>query len=92
MDHWQRWRFRPILSGRRGKRVGGCKLLRRNDWLILWMGVYPKTSYAPGLRSVNLSEVIPDFIMKRLREGFVAFNRKMKGYLTNEVVVNASET
>ena len=41
---------------------------------------------------MNLSEVIPDFIMKRLREGFVAFNRKMKGYLTNEVVVHAPET
>ena len=52
----------------------------------------PKTSYAPGLRSVNLAEVLPDFIVKRLREGFLAFNRKMKGYLTNEAVVFAPET
>jgi len=52
----------------------------------------PKTSYAPGLRSVNLAEIIPDFIVKCLREGFVAFDRKMKGYLTNEAVVHAPET
>lgn len=52
----------------------------------------PKTSYAPGLRSVNLAEVLPDFIVKHLREGFLAFNRKMKGYLTNEAVVFAPET
>ena len=52
----------------------------------------PKTSYAPGLRSVNLAEVLPDFIVQRLREGFVAFDRKMKGFLTNEAVVHAPET
>jgi uncharacterized FAD-dependent dehydrogenase len=52
----------------------------------------PKTSYAPGLRSVDLAEVLPDFIVQRLREGFVAFDRKMKGFLTNEAVVHAPET
>jgi len=52
----------------------------------------PKTSYSPGLRSVDLAEVLPDFIVQRLREGFVAFDRKMKGFLTNEAVVHAPET
>ena len=53
----------------------------------------PKTSYSPGLRSVNLAaEVLPEFIVERLREGFKAFDRKMKGYLTNEAVVHAPET
>ena len=52
----------------------------------------PKTSYSPGLRSVNLAEVLPGFIVERLREGFKAFDRKMKGYLTNEAVVHAPET
>ena len=52
----------------------------------------PKTSYSPGLRSVNLDQILPDLIVKRLREGFRAFDRKMKGYLTNEAVVHAPET
>ncbi len=52
----------------------------------------PKTSYSPGLRSVDLAEVLPGFIVERLREGFVAFDQKMKGYLTNEAVVHAPET
>jgi uncharacterized FAD-dependent dehydrogenase len=52
----------------------------------------PKTSYSPGLRSVDLAEVLPDFIVQRLREGFVAFDQKMKGFLTNEAVVHAPET
>jgi uncharacterized protein len=52
----------------------------------------PKTSYSPGLRSVDLAEVLPGFIVERLREGFVAFDKKMKGFLTNEAVVHAPET
>jgi uncharacterized FAD-dependent dehydrogenase len=52
----------------------------------------PKTSYSPGLRSVDLAEVLPDFIVECLREGFKAFDRKMRGFLTNEAVVHAPET
>jgi uncharacterized FAD-dependent dehydrogenase len=52
----------------------------------------PKTSYSPGLRSVDLAEVLPGFIVERLREGFRAFDKKMKGFLTNEAVVHAPET
>mgnify|MGYP003344086540 CR=1 FL=1 len=52
----------------------------------------PKTSYAPGVRSVNLAEVLPEFIIRRLRAGFMVFDQRMKGYLTNEAVVHAPET
>ena len=52
----------------------------------------PKTSYAPGLRSVNLAEVLPEFIIRRLRAGFMVFDQRMKGYLTNEAIVHAPET
>lgn len=52
----------------------------------------PKTSYFPGLVSVNLNEVLPDFIAKNLREGFVKFEDKMKGYLTNDAVIHGTES
>ena len=52
----------------------------------------PKTSYHPGTTSIELSEVLPDFIYKNLQEGFKQFNNKMKGYLTNEAVVHAPES
>jgi uncharacterized FAD-dependent dehydrogenase len=42
------------------------------------------TSYQPGLQSVDLREVLPDHIAEPLREGFMDFGRKMKGYLSNE--------
>lgn len=52
----------------------------------------PKSSYAPGLKSVELGQVLPDFIYKALQKGFRGFDRSMKGYLTNEAVVHAPET
>jgi hypothetical protein len=53
---------------------------------------FPKTSYQPGLTSVNLNEVLPDLIASRLRQAFVAFGKKMKGYYTNEAVLHAPES
>ena len=36
--------------------------------------------------------MLPKFINDRLKEGFIQFGKKMKGYLTNEAVVHAPET
>ncbi len=52
----------------------------------------PKTSYSPGLKSVELGEVLPDFIHKTLKSGFRAFGDSMKGYMTNDAVVHAPES
>ncbi len=43
-----------------------------------------KTSYQPGLVSMKMDEVLPDFIAHSLREGFRHFGKKAKGYLSNE--------
>ncbi|RNC86006.1 MAG: FAD-binding protein [Balneola sp.] len=51
-----------------------------------------RTSYAPGITSVELGEVLPDFIYQHLQQGFKAFELSMKGYLTNEAIVHAPET
>ena len=42
------------------------------------------TSYQPGLASTNMLEILPDFIVKRMRQGFHHFKAKMKGYVSNE--------
>ena len=52
----------------------------------------PACSYLPGTRSVNLQEVLPGFILKSLQGGFKAFGQKMRGYLTNEAIVLATES
>jgi len=52
----------------------------------------PKTSYSPGITSVNLESVLPKHIFETLQLGFRQFEKSMRGYLTNEAVVHAPET
>ncbi|MEO6313453.1 MAG: FAD-dependent protein [Chitinophagaceae bacterium] len=52
----------------------------------------PSCSYLPGTSSVNLQDVLPGFIFKSLQQGFTAFGEKMRGYLTNEAIVLATES
>jgi uncharacterized FAD-dependent dehydrogenase len=55
-------------------------------------GSLPACSYLPGVVSADLRDALPGFIMQRLQKGFVAFDKKMKGYLTNEAIVVATES
>lgn len=52
----------------------------------------PECSYLPGLISSPMHFWLPENISKRLREGFKKFDRKMRGYLTNEAVVVGVES
>ena len=52
----------------------------------------PKSSYAPGLISSPLHFWMPDFVSKRLQEGFKTFGKNAHGFLTNEAVLIATET
>lgn len=52
----------------------------------------PKSSYQPGLTSVDLNTVLPPMIADRLRAAFVDFGRKMTGYLTNDAILHAPES
>ncbi|SDB27015.1 hypothetical protein SAMN03097699_0411 [Flavobacteriaceae bacterium MAR_2010_188] len=53
---------------------------------------FPKTSYHPGIVSVDLTNVLPELLSKRLKKAFVEFGKKMKGYYTNEAVIHAPES
>lgn len=52
----------------------------------------PKSSYAPGLISSPLHFWLPDFVARRLREGFKTFGSRSRGFLTNEACLIAAET
>lgn len=52
----------------------------------------PACSYLPGTHSADLMEVLPSFVGKALRGGLSAFGKKMKGYLTNEAILVATES
>jgi hypothetical protein len=52
----------------------------------------PTCSYAPGLASVNLQELLPDSITKPLTEGLREFGRKMPEFLHPEALLVAPES
>ncbi|MEO8173365.1 MAG: FAD-dependent protein [Sediminibacterium sp.] len=52
----------------------------------------PDCSYLPGIVSNDLRTVLPPFIYQSLQKGFIAFGKKMRGYLSNEAVVVATES
>ena len=52
----------------------------------------PDNSYFPGVKSSNFAEWMPKFILKSLQKGFVSFDAKMKGFITNQAVILGVES
>ncbi|MBP5306857.1 MAG: FAD-binding protein [Paludibacteraceae bacterium] len=52
----------------------------------------PKCSYLPGLLSSPLHFWLPQPIGRRLQDGFRQFDRKMRGFVTNEAVIVGVES
>ena len=52
----------------------------------------PQTSYIPGVISSPMHSWIPPFIRERLQEGLKEFDKKMKGYLTNQAIIVGVES
>jgi len=50
------------------------------------------TSYHPGLTSIDMRAVLPEFIADALRQGFKSFGQKMPGYLTNDAQIIGVES
>ncbi|WP_127844155.1 NAD(P)/FAD-dependent oxidoreductase [Psychroflexus aestuariivivens] len=58
---------------------------RKSDYL-------PKCSYQPGVTSVEMDDIFPKAIVNRLRQGFIAFSKKMKGFDHPEAIILATES
>lgn len=52
----------------------------------------PKTSYFPGTQSARLDQLLPDWIVWRMRHGLKLFGRQMKDYLGEEAHLIGFET
>ena len=52
----------------------------------------PTSSYTPGLISTPIHFWMPDFVSKRLQQGFRNFGKMCHGFLTNEAVMIGVET
>ncbi len=52
----------------------------------------PDTSYIPGTISAPLHEILPEKIAGSIRKSLLIFDKKMKGYFTEEAQILAAET
>ena len=52
----------------------------------------PDCSYPPGVVASPLHEWLPETICRRLQAGFKAFDRRMRGFLTNEAIIVGVES
>ncbi|MFA6937990.1 MAG: FAD-binding protein [Treponema sp.] len=52
----------------------------------------PESSYTPGVVSSNLNEWLPKQIAYRLKPAFKEFDKNMKGFISNDALLIASET
>lgn len=52
----------------------------------------PKSSYQPGVASVNLNDILPKVISKSLHQAFLDFDKKMKGFIDDDVILHAPES
>jgi len=52
----------------------------------------PKTSYFPGIQPARIDEILPEWIVSRMRRGLDLFGQQMRGYLTEECNLIGFET
>ncbi|MDO9528833.1 MAG: NAD(P)/FAD-dependent oxidoreductase [Syntrophales bacterium] len=50
------------------------------------------TSFVPGFKAAPLKEVLPPFVVDILKKGFLAFDRKMPGFISQEANLIGVET
>ncbi len=55
-------------------------------------GILATTRFKPGVEAADLWEIIPDWLAKPLAEGMFAFDRKMKGFVSDQANILAMES
>lgn len=53
---------------------------------------FPRSSYQPGIESIKMDDLFPAFVCDRLRKGFIEFDKKIPGFITNDAVLHAPES
>ncbi len=88
---WQRaWERRAYALGGGGYRAPAQRM---TDYLAGRAGTAPgRSSYRPGLTHADLSVLYPEPVKAALRAGLRAFEKRMRGYVTEEAILVGVET
>lgn len=87
---FRRWIEKITFQNGKGQMAPAQKIrdfLDHKDSMTL-----PPTSYSAGVVPSRLDKWLPDHIRRRLEKGFRDINRKMKGFISDDCLLIASET
>lgn len=86
----KRWEKKAFIMG------GGryfAPAQRLTDFLRDKESLLPvSTSYSPGVKLALLRDVLPEFVIKALKEGFHIFDKKMRGFISDQAILIGVET
>ena len=51
-----------------------------------------KPTYKPGVTMTNLQEIMPDYVVKTMKEGLLDFDKKIKGFASEDAILTGLET
>lgn len=90
LDFQERLEYTAFLQGNRKQTAPAQRMAH----FVNGKGSYdlPKSSYTPGLISTPIHFWMPDFVSKRLQQGFRNFGKMSHGFLTNEALMIGVET
>ena len=86
-SHWEREAFRAGGSNYRAPAQRITDFLKNQS-----SGTVGRTSFLPGVKAVQLAEVLPSFVADALRNGIRQFDQKMKGFITQDAHLIGVET
>lgn len=88
--------FRKIWEGKAFELGGGnfwAPAQKITDFLSGKLGqLSSKSSYRPGVRAVLMDAVLPKFVTEALKRGLKDFDKKMRGFITEEATLIGVET
>jgi len=90
LDFRRRWEEKAYMLGGENYHAPAQRLV---DFLKDQKGALPgSTTFSPGVKAASLRETLPRFVVEALSQGFLQFDRKMRGFITKEATLIGVET
>lgn len=89
VDFQRVWERKAFIAGASSYRAPAQNLL---DFVAGRVRRGVRSSYLPGVVETDLATVLPDSVVTALRSGLKVFDRRMKGFLTQDATLTGVET
>jgi len=90
LEFRRNWEKRAFILGGENYHAPAQRLV---DFFRDRTGTLPiLSSFSPGVKSVLLRDALPPFAVDAMKQGFIEFDRKMRGFITEDAILIGVET